>query len=76
LGVNNSVSGPIVCSDAVVDLHVQNATGQRIAGPIRAPRHDNTAWQYGKAVTVTGRLRLEVVSARCPDFAVRIDGVE
>jgi hypothetical protein len=76
LGVDNSVSGPVVCSDAVVDFYVQNTAGKRIAGPMRAPRHDNTVWQYGRTVTITGRLRLEVDSARCPDFAVRIDGVE
>jgi hypothetical protein len=33
-------------------------------------------WQRETVVAVTGRLRLEVVSARCPDFAVRIDSVD
>jgi len=56
-----------------VTIYVQNTAKQRIGSPVHSP-----FWgfgEYGKTLKVSGRLRLDVVSAHCSDVTVRIDGV-
>lgn len=55
-------------------IYVQNAAKQRVAGPIHTPQWGNATHEW--AMRLTGKLRLDVVSKHCPDFSVRVDGVD
>jgi hypothetical protein len=56
-----------------VTLVVQNTAGKRAT--ISVPGLMSGTGDFFTSVRMTGRLRLDVVSRRCTDFSVRIDGV-
>lgn len=72
----NDIGGGSLCYNTTIDLYAQNAAKKRVTGPIRVRLHSEAQWQTGRNMKVSGKLRLEVVSARCPSFAVRVDGVQ
>lgn len=57
---------------ASVTIHVQNAAGRRVGAPVHSSFVGGG--EYGRMLTVTGRLRLDVLS-HCFDVTARIDGV-
>jgi photosystem II stability/assembly factor-like uncharacterized protein len=56
-----------------VGIVVQNAAGNRVAVPVRGLMPGTG--EFYTTVRITGRLRVDIVSAHCTDFSVRIDGV-